>query len=77
MKTFLYTSFKKALSVIESSKNPIHLKAAKTYANLFFKNFSTPSRSNYGPFKTFYADDYVAGLYDTLISKIEEKEKKF
>ena len=77
MKTFLYTAFNKALSVIESSNNSIHLKAAKTYANLFFQTFTTHSQNNFGRFKSLYADDYIAGLYETLLTKIEEKEKKF
>jgi len=29
----------------------------------------------YGPFKTFYVEDWVGNMYSRLLEKLEEKEK--
>lgn len=77
MKPNLYTSFNKALNVIESSENSIHLLAAKKFSNNFLKTFSTPSRNNFGRFKTIEANSQVSAMYETLLKAVKEKEKKF
>jgi len=77
MKPNIFTSYNKALSVIESSENSIHLIAAKKFSNNFLKTFSTPSRRNFGPFKTIETNSHVSAMYKTLLKEIKEKEKKF
>ena len=69
------STYRKAIKVIESSTNQAHIKASRNYINNFFKSFSTPSRKNYGPFKTFFIDDWVGNMYSRLLVKLEEKEK--
>lgn len=69
------SSFKKAIKVIDSSTNQDHLNASRNFINNFFKTFSTPSRNNFGPFKTFWIDDWVGEMYNRLLIKLEEKEK--
>jgi hypothetical protein len=37
--------------------------------------YSTPSRDLFGPYKTFYIEDWVGEMYSRLLLKLEEKEK--
>jgi hypothetical protein len=75
MKYSAISSYRKAIRVIQSSSNQDHIKASRNYINNFFKHYSTPSRSNFGPFKTFYIDEWIGNMYSRLLEKLEEKEK--
>ena len=75
MKYYALSTYRKAIKVIESSTNQAHIKASHNYINNFFKTFSTPSRKNSGPFKTFFIDDWVGEMYSRLLVKLEEKKK--
>lgn len=75
MKQSAISSFRKALKVVESCENQTHLSHTHTYINNFFKTYSTPSRKNYGPLKTFYIEDWVGEMYNRLLVKLEEKKK--
>jgi len=72
----VYSSYNKVLSTISSSQNLDHIKFTRNFINNFFKTYTTESRSNFGPFKTFYAEKYIACLYNSLIEELEKKEKK-
>lgn len=71
----VYSSYNKAIQVISSCTKVDHIKSARKYVNRFFKSFTTPSRSNYGPLKTFYADKLISDLYSKLLQELKEKEK--
>lgn len=75
MKYYALSTYRKAIKVIESSTNQAHIKSSRNYINNFFKTFSTPSRPNFGPFKTFYVDEWIGNMYSRLLEKLEEKEK--
>ena len=69
------SSYRKSIKVIESSTNQFHLKASRNYINNFFKLYSTPSRTLFGPFKSFFVEDWIGNMYSRLLLKLEEKEK--
>lgn len=69
------SSYRKAIKVVSSCANQVHIKHARNYINLFFKTYSTPSRQNYGPFKSYWVDEWVGEMYSRLLIKLEEKEK--
>lgn len=69
------STYRKSIKVIDSCTNQVHIKYSKTYINNFFKLYSTPSRKNSGPFKTFFIDDWVGEMYNRLLIKLEEKKK--
>ena len=68
-------AFNKAKAVINSSENEDHIKGAANYINNFFIFFSTPTRKKFGPFKTFYADDFVVDKYLKLKKLLKKKKK--
>lgn len=67
--------YRKSIRVIESINHIDHIKPTKRYLNNFFKMYSTPSRKMFGPYKTFYIQDWVGEMYSRLLLKLEEKEK--
>ncbi len=67
--------YRKSIRVIESINHIDHIKPTKRYLNNFFKMYSTPSRDLFGPYKTFYIEDWVGEMYSRLLIKLEEKEK--
>jgi hypothetical protein len=67
--------YRKSIRVIESCNHIDHIKPTKRYLNNFFKMYSTPSRDLFGPYKTFYIEDWVGDMYNRLLVKLEEKEK--
>lgn len=69
------SSYRKSIKVIKSCTNQDHINFSRNYINNFFKLYSTPSRLNFGPFKTFYIEDWVGKMYSKLLTKLEEKEK--
>jgi len=69
------SSYRKSIRVIESCTNQDHINFSRNYLNNFFKHYSTPSRKNYGPFKTFFVDDFIGEMYSRLLIKLKEKEK--
>lgn len=73
----ILSTYKKAIKVIDSINHFDHLKPTRNYINNFFKMYSTPSRSMYGPYKTFFVEDWVGEMYSRLLIKLEEKEKSF
>ena len=75
MKYYALSTYRKAIKVIESSTNQAHIKASYRYINNFFNHYSTPSRPNFGPFKTFYIEEWIGNMYSRLLEKLEEKEK--
>ena len=75
MKYTALSSFRKGIKVIESINHIDHIKPTKNFINNFFKTYSTPSRKTFGPFKTFWIEDWVGEMYSRLLIKLEEKEK--
>ena len=67
--------YRKSIRVIESINHIDHIKPTKRYLNNFFKMYSTPSRDLFGPYKTFYKEDWVGEMYSRLLITLEEKEK--
>lgn len=70
-----FASYKKALKVIDSCSDPIHLKGARTYINLFFSsNSKKTTRNKYG-FRIYVTDDIIAEMYNRLLVKLLDKER--
>lgn len=65
--------FYKAIRVIDSCKNIYHVKAARNYVNLFFKNYSTSSLG----FNIFIPSYKVESLYNQLLVELIKAEKRF
>jgi len=64
--------FDKAIRVIDSCKNIYHVKAARNYVNLFFKNYSSSSGIN-----IFTPSYKVDSLYNQLLFELIKAEKRF
>ena len=69
-----FASYKKALRVIDSCTNLIHLTGARTYVNLFFTSNSKKSYPNKYSFTTYITDDLIAKMYSRLLVRLFEKE---
>lgn len=63
--------YKKALRVIDSCENHIHLKGAKRYINNFFKYHSSEVSSN--TVNIFSIDEMIHRMYQRLLIKHAEK----
>jgi hypothetical protein len=70
-----FASYKKALRVIDSCTNILHLAGARTYVNLFFSSNSEKSYPNKYTFTTYVTDDFIAKMYNRLLVKLLEKER--
>lgn len=68
------SSYRKSIKVIESCTNQEHIKFTRNYINNFFNHYSSFSRKNYGPFKTYYIEDWIGNMYNRLLVKLEEKK---
>lgn len=62
-----FDTYKKAIKVVDSCKNPIHLEGAKNYINNFFKFYSVNTNN------IFTADDSIHRMYQRLLIKHAEK----
>ena len=71
----ILSTYKKVIKVIDSINHIDHIKPTKNYINNFFKSYSKPSKKMWGPFKTYYLEDFVAEMYKRMLVKLEEKEK--
>lgn len=69
----LYT-YKKALKVIDSCENEIHIIGAKKYCNNFFTQHSKESYSHKFGLKQYITSDYISIMYERLKRKIHLKE---
>ena len=69
--------YKKALKVIESCENELHLIAAQKYCNNFFKvNAKKEPMNRYGK-DIFNIDPFYASAYERLLKKIHLKRQSF
>lgn len=73
----VFAAYRKALKVIDSCHNPLHIKTAKTYCNLFFKSQSTTTKKNRYNFTEYVTSSLVAEMYERLLFKLVEKETSF
>lgn len=71
----IISTYKKVIKVIDSINHIDHIKPTRNYINNFFKSYSNPSKKMFGPFKTYYIDDFVAEMYNRMLDKLKEKEK--
>ena len=74
-KTHPKAAFKKANKVIDSCTKDIHLKAARKYINLFFKNYCTNYSIKSG-FRVFKPTAFVEESYNTLLYNLSSKERQ-
>lgn len=68
-------AYKKALRVIDSCENLIHLRGARNYVNNFFKHYASGNGGKVGPFSFLEADQALADSYTRLLTYLEVKEK--
>lgn len=68
------SQYKKACRVIDSCTNLLHLDAARTYTNLFFKlNSKRSYKTKYG-FTEYITDSMIGDMYERLKEKLFKKE---
>lgn len=72
-----FASYKKALKVIDSCTNSIHIAGARTYINLFFSSNSEKSYPNKYSFTTYVTDEIIVNMYERLRIKLLLKERSF
>jgi hypothetical protein len=70
----LRAAYRKAVKVVDSCENEIHIEAARRYINSFFKLYSTESRSDWGNFQVRVADDLLVKKYNKLYEKLDDKQ---
>lgn len=63
----ILAAYNKAVKVIDSCENDLHLQGANTYINLFFRKFSKEKRG------TFLIDSLIADFYEELKKKLDIK----
>jgi|SaaInlStandDraft_1057018.scaffolds.fasta_scaffold48041_1 hypothetical protein len=64
----ILNGYNKAIKVIESCENDLHLQAAKRYINLFFRKYSIEKSG------TFIIDSVLEEFYSELKSMLELKK---
>jgi len=73
----MFSTYKKALKVIDSCKNEYHIEGARNYINLFFEQNSRPDTKNKTNLKIVYVDEVVEEMYDRLLKKLYLKQLEF
>jgi hypothetical protein len=69
-----FSSYKKALKVIDSCANSYHLDGARNYVNNFFRVNSVEKIHVKVGFRTYVTDDFIGEMYNRLLKKLHLKE---
>ena len=69
-----FTSYKKALKVIDSCTNIHHIGGARNYINNFFRVNSLEKIHSKIGFRTYVTDEYIGEMYNRLTKKLHLKE---
>lgn len=73
-RVYIRHAYRKALKTIDTCTNMYHVEGARRYINLFFKVYSDPSNSKYGPFDVREADSFLVKMYERLYQILDEKQ---